>query len=202
MVAQPTLVYDEAYFTGGADQYGVYGYTDYASPLTYLSERPAQMVDQYISRLAVTGKTVLVAGCAMGLTVQELRARGVAAWGLDISAYAISQAPADVRPYLVVGDARIKQSWDAARSLAGFRGNTKFALTLTEDLLPCLSDADAVTMSTLARGVTSGTGNVAHLFEDNQSEQFAHWYNTHTPAEWKTLLGPDRIISRFSWAWV
>ena len=42
---------------------------------------------------------VLDAGCAMGVLVDELRRRDVQAYGIDISAYAISQVPPAVRPF-------------------------------------------------------------------------------------------------------
>jgi SAM-dependent methyltransferase len=47
--------------------------------------------------------SVLDAGCAMGFLVEALRARGVEAWGIDISKYAISQAHESVREYCQVG---------------------------------------------------------------------------------------------------
>lgn len=43
--------------------------------------------------------TVLDVGCAMGYLVEALRDRGVEAYGIDVSDYAISQVRADVRPY-------------------------------------------------------------------------------------------------------
>ena len=45
-------------------------------------------------------RRVLDAGCAMGLLVETLRQRGVDAFGIDLSAYAIASAGSDVRPYL------------------------------------------------------------------------------------------------------
>lgn len=48
-------------------------------------------------------KTVLDAGCAMGYLVAALRDRGVEAYGVDISAYAISKVREDVRPFCKVG---------------------------------------------------------------------------------------------------
>jgi GT2 family glycosyltransferase/SAM-dependent methyltransferase len=48
-------------------------------------------------------RRVLDAGCAIGFLVEELRNRGVDAFGFDISSYAISQVPADLRPYVCVG---------------------------------------------------------------------------------------------------
>ncbi len=44
-------------------------------------------------------ETVLDAGCAMGHLVAALRDRGVKAYGIDISDYAISQVREDIRPY-------------------------------------------------------------------------------------------------------
>lgn len=48
-------------------------------------------------------KTVLDAGCAIGLLVEQLRARGIAAEGIDISEYAIAQADRTVQPYVRIG---------------------------------------------------------------------------------------------------
>ena len=44
--------------------------------------------------------SVLDAGCAFGMLVEQLRDLGVDAYGVDISEYAISQAREDIRPYL------------------------------------------------------------------------------------------------------
>jgi SAM-dependent methyltransferase len=44
-------------------------------------------------------RTVLDAGCAMGFLVEALRDRGVEAFGVDISDYAIEQVRSDIKPY-------------------------------------------------------------------------------------------------------
>jgi len=46
---------------------------------------------------------VLDAGCGIGLLVEALRERGVEAWGVDISEYAITHVPESVRPYCRLG---------------------------------------------------------------------------------------------------
>jgi SAM-dependent methyltransferase len=46
--------------------------------------------------------SVLDAGCAMGFLVEALRLRGVEAWGVDVSEYAISQVHESVRDYCSV----------------------------------------------------------------------------------------------------
>lgn len=59
------------------------------------------IADRIISDLQP--KTVLDAGCAMGYLVAALRNRGVDAYGIDISNYAISKVREDIKPYCVVG---------------------------------------------------------------------------------------------------
>jgi hypothetical protein len=48
-------------------------------------------------------RTVLDAGCAWGFLVECLRNRGVDAWGVDISEYAIEHVQPEIRPYCQVG---------------------------------------------------------------------------------------------------
>ncbi len=60
-----------------------------------------KMADAIVRDLHPT--SVLDAGCAMGFLVEALRARGVEAWGIDVSEYAISQVDESVREYCAVG---------------------------------------------------------------------------------------------------
>lgn len=53
----------------------------------------------------INPRTVLDVGCAMGFLVEGLRKRGVEAYGVDISEYAISQVHESIRPYVRVGSA-------------------------------------------------------------------------------------------------
>lgn len=48
---------------------------------------------------AIGPTRVLDVGCAMGFLVEALRRRGVEAWGVDVSAYAIGQVDASVAPF-------------------------------------------------------------------------------------------------------
>lgn len=198
MVAQPSLTFDSAYFNGGTDANGqVYGYTSYISPLTYLDERPQVLAQNYANHLALSGKVCAVIGCAFGLTVQALRALGVTAWGMDISAYAISQVPADTQAYVVQGDARLASAWSALKAKAGLKGgNAKFDVCITEDLLSCMSDADVNLVLTQARANTKN-GGIYHYVEDGAP---ATWYNERTAASWKTFVGTtDTVVKRFTW---
>lgn len=60
----------------------------------------SRLADRIIAELAPT--RVLDVGCALGLLVEALRARGVEAWGIDISEYAVSQVDASVAEYCAV----------------------------------------------------------------------------------------------------
>lgn len=51
----------------------------------------------------INPRRVLDAGCAIGLLVETLRARGVEAFGIDISSYAVAQAGPGVAPWLREG---------------------------------------------------------------------------------------------------
>lgn len=51
----------------------------------------------------IAPRRVLDAGCAMGFLVETLRERGVEAWGIDLSDYAIERVHESVRPYCRVG---------------------------------------------------------------------------------------------------
>ena len=63
------------------------------------------MFDHVAERIIadIQPKTVLDAGCAYGILVERLRARGVEAWGLDISEYAIERVAPEMREYCQVG---------------------------------------------------------------------------------------------------
>jgi SAM-dependent methyltransferase len=50
-------------------------------------------------RIDLAPRTVLDAGCAFGMLVEELRELGVEAFGVDVSEYAISQVGETVRPF-------------------------------------------------------------------------------------------------------
>ena len=83
------------------------------------------------------GKKLLVLGCAYGFEVEGFRALGIDAWGIDVSAYAISQAKPAVLPYLEVADARTK--------LATYKRNS-WDYVFSRWFLECMSDADLTTL--------------------------------------------------------
>ena len=79
----------------------------YDSHLGEVYERN-EIWDKHFERIAdriineINPKTVLDVGCAKGFLVEKLRDRGVEAYGIDISEYAISSVREDIKPYCKV----------------------------------------------------------------------------------------------------
>jgi FtsZ-binding cell division protein ZapB len=63
--------------------------------------RFGRIADRIVEDLAPV--RVLDAGCALGLLVETLRDRGVDAWGIDISQFAIEQVCDPIKPYCRLG---------------------------------------------------------------------------------------------------
>ena len=91
---------------GGSAVYDSFYYAHYCGERAY--QRDASWLEffggiagQVVARIAPA--TVLDAGCAMGMVVEALRDRGVEAFGIDISEYAIGNVREDVRPFCSVG---------------------------------------------------------------------------------------------------
>ncbi len=85
--------------------YDSHYYKNY-SPSTYARNKEwLEFFDTIAENIIATihPETVLDAGCAWGFLVEALRKRGVAAWGVDISEYAINQVHESVKPYCRVG---------------------------------------------------------------------------------------------------
>ena len=77
----------------------------------------ATIADRIVREVAPA--TVLDAGCGMGLLVAALRARGVDAYGIDFSRFAIEHVPDSVKPFCHVGDVRqpFDRQYDLVTSL-------------------------------------------------------------------------------------
>ena len=94
VVPPERLVFDEAYYRNG---FGAEAYQRTPRWTEFFDG----VADEIVRTLKPT--TLLDAGCAMGMLVESLRARGVDAQGVDISDYAISQVPRELEPFCRVG---------------------------------------------------------------------------------------------------
>ncbi len=90
-----------------AGYYDQFYYDTYAFGQRYEASNPhgqqhfARFAETIVAELAPA--TVMDLGCGPGLLVAALRQRGVDAWGIDISEYAIDHVPDTVRGYCRVG---------------------------------------------------------------------------------------------------
>jgi 2-polyprenyl-3-methyl-5-hydroxy-6-metoxy-1,4-benzoquinol methylase len=200
-MALTQITYDADYFQGDLSEtpepsgYGNYAEPDYRDTST----RTGQLIQKTIdSGISVAGKKVLILGCAYGYLVKHLVSLEVDAYGLDISSFAISQAPAEIASRVFVVDARLEASFEQAKTLAGLtKRNDKFDLIVDEDMIGCLTDAEAVTFCTLGK---SYSNMFYHLID--VSPHLAQWYNLYTVAEWKAIVGTspkEKWFERFSW---
>lgn len=132
------------------------------------------------------GDHVLDAGCAYGHLVVELRRRGVEAYGLDISAFAVGQAAPEVREFLIVGDVT-----EGIPPIPDRRSNKKWDLVVSLDLL---EHFDA---GTAARVLEAMAGRARRQFHKVNTGEFEYQAfggdRTHTvpvPLDgWQALAG-------------
>ncbi len=87
------------------DLFGPYYYAHNCGLPYSRDERWLNFFDQIANRLVndFHPRTVLDAGCAWGLLVESLRVRGIEAYGVDISEYAIQHVYPDIKQYCRVG---------------------------------------------------------------------------------------------------
>ncbi len=92
--------YGASYFGAGrrGGRGGVSGYERYDRTSSHANEAA------YLVWRHLRPRRALDVGCALGLVVQALREVGVEAWGVDLSRYAVTHGPSDVRRFLTQGD--------------------------------------------------------------------------------------------------
>ena len=159
-------------------------YSDYS----YFTQRAESLVPFYV------GKRVLIVGAGWGFTVAHARGRGVLAFGLELSQYALDrgaeECPAAVQ-FMVKGDATTADGYEAAVQAAGGR----FDLAITEDVLPMLTVPEIKAVVDL---VPSYADKVVHWVTPLAPGQDPHPSipTTLDAAGWKALLGsaPLKIV--------
>jgi len=89
--------YVRDYFDRHKDVTKESGYPHYRDGVPF--EEQANFIAEYFSP-----EKALDVGCAKGFTVKRLRERGIDAYGIDISAYAVSSAPKSVKQFIKKAD--------------------------------------------------------------------------------------------------
>lgn len=127
-----------------------------------------QMRADYIAQTYPSALTICIAGVGYGYLMRKLIDKGKTVTGIDASNYARGKAntltPQEMQRF-IVDDASRDSAYRQASQAAGMGNNGRFALVVTEDLLPCASsDAEALLFiqSARVRAVANG-GNVLHI---------------------------------------
>lgn len=109
---------------------------------------------------------ILVVGCGFGFLVSELLELGKQAWGVDASPYAIENR---VTKRVLYGDILDLGTWTMGQGTV-----------ITEDLLPCLTDSEALIS---ARNCQTLSPLVVHMV----TEQGEANLNYHSTGHWMNL---------------
>lgn len=131
---------------------------------------------------------VLDCGAAFGYIVKRLRDKGIDAWGIDISQYALSQAPEEVKAYLMHGSIGSlpwpDQSFDMVTSFSTLEH-------LPPEILPkAISEIKRVA----GRGIIAVTpGDDPHFDEDitHQTKEPLSWWRSQFPPEFEVRNDAD-----------
>jgi 2-polyprenyl-3-methyl-5-hydroxy-6-metoxy-1,4-benzoquinol methylase len=187
--------FNEGYYINGGS---IGGYDNYSEE-TYLNNNPEETVVKLHQKLenygvVLSGKKILVIGCAYGYSLRYFDQLGADAYGLDFSEYAISRVADDYKHKVFVGDARKEQTIIDIKEAISLQG--KFDIILDEDMICCLTDQEAVDFrdASLKHGKA-----LVHLTTENTA--LSEWYNYKSIEQWKALLGVNAKeiwLSRFN----
>jgi hypothetical protein len=154
-------------------------------------------VDALKQKLAPNNQKTAVWGCGWGYMVNLAVQAGYDAYGFDASPYAIARGKAvlpAIASRLFQRDALVAADVTASASDAGIHGgNPRFTLLVTEDLLTCMSDAEAQTTLPLLRARC--TTNLLHIVTPVDPWAQANGLNDSrinwkTDAQWKAIVSP------------
>lgn len=173
--------YDASYFDGKLQpiRHNA-GYSTYERWYHDGSNNFDLMAVDLLNRYAVGNKSVLEICSAKGFLVSDLRARGITAYGVDVSQYCYDQADPSVQPYLTVADIRIGQS----TYLEDLK-NKEHSLIIGMNCLCCFSDTEITAMVTELNRVAN---DQFYVISENAPTQF---YNSKTIQQWR---------DNFNWA--
>ena len=197
------ITYNEQYFRGSYHSETAPGGYDNYWWNSYLTDDSSVLANKFVQKaltlnIDLTGKKVLVLGCAYGFLVKFLLELGVDAYGMDISEFAISQLP-ELSGRLLVGDMRLDADYQRAKTLAGLtKKNDVFDMIIDEDCICCFTDSEAVTVCTLMKSYSS---MAVHLVD--VTPNLINWYNLHTLDEWRVIVGTspkEKWYTRYLWS--
>jgi hypothetical protein len=181
--------YDKDYFENGVCS-GKSGYQGYNMEQGY-----AQLAKGLVTYFQPT--QTLDIGCAKGYLVKCLRDLGISAYGIDISEYAISTVPKDIKDFVGVG---------SAIDLSRF-GDKEFDLITCYDILEHITDEELVVAMKEIKRVSRGYVTIKCPFEHYDWDADKSHINIKPKEDWIKLFnkcGFDQCIPTVPsapWAW-
>jgi GT2 family glycosyltransferase/2-polyprenyl-3-methyl-5-hydroxy-6-metoxy-1,4-benzoquinol methylase len=176
MVKEFANYYDEEYYT----HYGNEGDAPYRPREEQWTSFFATVADRIVEDLGP--ETVLDAGCAIGFLVEALRNRGVDAWGIDISEWAISQVPDSIRAYCSVSS--------LTEEITGH-----FDLITIIEVIEHMPDAVA---GSVIANLTRHADAVLFSSTPDGFEEATH-INVRTPDHWAALFSANSFYRDFDY---
>lgn len=179
----------ESYFEGGdADETHPAGYTSYSNKKTDKFGAYAGLLRDILEMAGrtPTEENILLLGCAYGHTVAHLVDNGVDAWGMDISAFAVANAPDSIADRILQGNGGKYADLQMAAETAGVEA---FDAIIDAGLLCYFTDEGAVDA---CRAMRATSPLVVHRVRTNSdlTGDAEEWYNTKTLDEWRDLCDP------------
>lgn len=177
--------FGERYFMGRnfADGGNPAGYTYYTPEFAPFDRYARNVIQEANDRgKSLENKPVLVVGCATGFTVDWLVQEGVDAYGMDLSSWAVGNAPASVADRIYQGDLTVESDLKSVVQAVKPGGN-KFDMILTEAMLSSTTDAEAQEACANARTYSKDVLHRVWTVAANPD-----YYNKKTLAEWQSLV--------------
>lgn len=170
--------YTKEYFEGG----GLGNYTGYEDDPKF--EHRADEVIRLLDEKRTKKLKVLEIGCAKGFLVKHLRDNGVEAWGIDVSDYAISQAPENIKDFV--------QVWDATEPLP-FKDN-EFDAVISYEVLEHIEESASLALLAECRRVGKDQIHMIGCIEYDFGGD--HTHINLKPFTWWADKFPRTFISR------
>lgn len=165
MVLDPSE-YDASYFDGKTQalRHNA-GYSKYERWYRISGENSSgeffkDQAGDWLGRFNLSGKKILDVGCAKGFHVEDLRALGVDAWGVDVSSYAIGEAAPAIAPYLEVADIRTR---------INTYGNKEWDVIFSARFLECIDEAD---LPALIDGFNKKSHRQVHIIDEEPNSVY------------------------------
>jgi SAM-dependent methyltransferase len=162
-----------------ADAFGEFYYANCCGKPYLRNDEWLGVFDRIAERIErdIAPRRALDAGCAIGLLVERLRARGIDAEGIDISTYAIQQAHESVRPYCRVA------------SLAD-------GLTETYDLIVCIEVLEHMSPDDAGTALASMCAHTDDVLFSSSPRDFSEQTHVNVrPAEdWAELFARQGFL--------